>query len=165
MSKLLKVGSLLIVIFLALTPSTAQAFNPLTHIHIAGKACPNCCPKVDYYYCSIVPDIVLYAARDLETLFSATHTKDIDLSSSAVGYAQEACAKGWLTHGQNPVTPGADYFAHISYWDNLEEGYVIEKAFELQEAFPNDLTVQFAHYVIETTIDWLLKEKDPPAST
>jgi hypothetical protein len=71
-----------------------------------------------------------------------------------------------LTHGQNSGLPGADYFAHIGYSRSPSSGptapgYVIEKADQLLTAHPEILNLDFAHYVIEATIDLLLKDDDP----
>lgn len=171
MKKGIKLGSLLIIIALTLTPISSDAFNPLAHIHIADIACPDCSPKIDYYYGSIAPDIAWSIADLGLRLVLGTDTHNRDLSSFAVGTKQEAFARGWLTHSENADTPGADYFAHIAYTRNGDEnpsfpGYVIEKADLLIKALavslPElELTPEFAHYVIEATIDLLLKEVDP----
>jgi hypothetical protein len=172
MKKVIKLGSLLILIAITLTPASSDAYNPLAHIYIAENACPSCCPKIDYYYGSIAPDIALYVANPAKwpTSFNDTHEDEdtIDLSSFASGSSQMAFAMGWLTHGQNIDTPGADYFAHIAYSHNppsypTPEGYVIEKAKQLQAAYSADLDLNFAHYVIETTIDLLLKRNNDSA--
>jgi hypothetical protein len=168
MKKVIKLGSLLILIVITLTPASSDAFNPLAHIYIAENACPiGCGPKIDYYYGSIAPDIALYVSNPAKwpTSFYDTHEDEdtIDLRSFASGSTQMAFARGWLTHGQNPVTPGADYFAHIEYLSNPLEGYVIEKAEQLQADYSAFLNLDFAHYVIETTIDLLLKYNDDPA--
>jgi hypothetical protein len=62
--------------------------------------------------------------------------------------------------------PGADYFAHIRYTrspsgDPGAPGYVIEKAEELSDTYSEFIDIDFAHYVIEATIDLLLKGDDP----
>ena len=68
-------------------------------------------------------------------------------------------ARGWLTHGQNSDFPGADYFAHLRY-KGSSPGYVIAKAGELSDDFSGIIDIDFAHYVIEATIDLLLKGED-----
>ena len=145
------------------------AFNPLAHIYVAEHACPECAPKIDYYYGSIAPDIALYVTDPAawRTSFYDTHENEdcIDLKSFAWGSTQMAFAQGWLTHGQNAVLPGADYFAHIMDTRSSDSapslwGYVIEKASELADAYPEIIDIDFAHYVIEATIDLLLKADD-----
>ncbi|MBW2469438.1 MAG: hypothetical protein JRE62_09060 [Deltaproteobacteria bacterium] len=169
MKRVIKSGSFLMIIALCMVPASGQAFNPLAHIYIAEHACPHCGPKVDYYYGSIAPDIALYVADPAAwpTSFEDTHEDEdyIDLRVFAWGSTQMAFARGWLTHGQNLGFPGADYFAHIMYTrssdsDPSAPGYVIEKAVELSGAHPEISDVNFAHYVIEATIDLLLKGED-----
>ncbi|MGD9350875.1 MAG: hypothetical protein PVF71_14525 [Desulfobacterales bacterium] len=170
MKRVIKSGSFFIIIALCMVPACGQAFNPLAHIYIAEHACPNCGPKVDYYYGSIAPDIALYVADPAAwpASFEDTHEDEdyIDPSDFAWGSTQEAFAQGWLTHGQNSDLPGADYFAHIQYTRNppgdpSSPGYVIEKADELSNVYSGIIDIDFAHYVIEATIDLLLKGDDP----
>ena len=167
MKKGITLGSLLIVIILAMAPTSSDAFNPLAHIYIAENACSSCSPKIDYFYGSIAPDIALYVSNPANwpDSFYDTHEDDdsIDLSSFASGSSQMAFAWGWLTHGQNDTTRGADYFAHIAYSSNPLTGYVIEKANQLQADYSSILNLAFAHYIIETTIDLLLKRNDDSA--
>jgi hypothetical protein len=67
---------------------------------------------------------------------------------------------------KNAGTPGADYFAHIAYSDNPDDGYVIEKAEDLVglvwPGSEDEQHFEFAHYVIEATIDLLLKRNYDP---
>jgi hypothetical protein len=168
MKRGIKLGGFLIIVTLTLAPISSDAFNPLAHIHIADIACPDCSPKIDYYYGSIAPDIAWSIADPGLRLALGNDTHNRDLSSFARGSTQEAFAKGWLTHSENELTKGADYFAHIAYsriphMNPTEPGYVIEKAYllvpELVElGLPdNEQTLYFAHYIIEATIDLLLK--------
>ena len=172
MKKGITLGSLLIVIILAMAPTSSDAFNPLAHIYIADKACSDCIPKIDYFYGSIAPDLAWFVANpeeDWETVVFDTHYRDI--RRFAWGTTQEAFAAGWLTHSEKI---GADYFAHKAYTRSpsidgpTEPGYVIEKAdllfdvllddpFELPD---DDQTFYFAHYIIEATIDFMLIELD-----
>lgn len=156
---------LLSVILILLSPVFAQSFNPGTHIYIAGEVFPNCIDKIDLYYGSIAPDLVLYAdvaPSVLEDLFPATHYEYIDLRSSAWSPVQRAFAKGWLTHNE---WWGADHFAHIDFAD-YGDGYVYKKAEGLRKMI-EDLKIpwepwgrEFGHDVIEVVIDLLLKEQD-----
>lgn len=172
MKRAIMAGSFLIIIILTLAPSSSDAFNPLAHIYIADKACKNagqnCSPKIDFYYGSFTPDIALYVANKENwlTAFDDTHVNYIHLRGLASGATQMAFAKGWLTHGQNHIEKGADYFAHIAYSnDPITPGYVIERAGELVNELAlshgwdpaDDRNHEFAHYIIEATIDLLLK--------
>ena len=163
MKTIIKSASFLTIIALCMVPASGQAFNPLAHIYIAEHACPSCGPKVDFYYGSIAPDIALYVADPAAwpTSFEDTHENGdyIDLRVFAWGSTQMAFARGWLTHGQNSDLPGADYFAHIQYLHS-SPGYVIEKAAELSDDYSGIIDINFAHYVIEATIDFLLKGED-----
>lgn len=175
MKKGIKLGSFLIIITLTLAPTSSDAFNPLAHIYIAENACPDCIPKIDYFYGSFAPDLAWSVADPVLRIALGTDTHNRDLCSFAVGSKQQAFAKGWLTHSENADTPGADYFAHKAYTRSpsidgpTEPGYVIEKAdllfdvllddpFELPD---DDQTFYFAHYIIEATIDFMLIDIDP----
>jgi hypothetical protein len=166
MKTVIKLGYFLIIITLTLVPTSSDAFNPLAHIYIAENTCPDCSPKIDYYYGSIAPDMALYVANLLNwpTAFYDTHEDYTDIRDLAWGSTQMAFARGWLTHGQNLGIPGADYFAHIEYLGNSSDGYVIEKAGDLVAGLgwdPDDVrNFEFAHYVIEAIIDLLLKDHD-----
>lgn len=162
MKRAITVGSFLIIITLTLAPISSEAFNPLAHIFIAENACPDCSHKIDFYYGSNAPDIAWYVANseDWPTAPYDTHEGEeyIDLRGFAWGSTQMAFARGWLTHRY------ADYFAHVAYSGNAD-GYVIEKAGELIVLLGWDSddigNHEFAHYIIEATIDLLLKYDDP----
>lgn len=169
MKKVIKLGSFLVLVTLALAPSSSDAFNPLAHIYIAENACPDCSHKIDYFYGSFAPDLAWSVANpeeDWEPVVFDTHYRDI--RSFAWGSTQEAFAAGWLTHSE---AAGADYFAHTAYTRSpfiypTSPGYVIEKAELLvpvliQFELPNNAqTHYFAHYIIEATIDFMLKDID-----
>jgi hypothetical protein len=166
MKKLLKLGTFLAVLTLTLAPTLAPAFNPATHIYIAGQVFENCSPKIDLNYGSIAPDLAMYVADPASWLdtFTDTHEQFINLSNYAFGPTQKAFAKGWLTHNE---LWGADYYAHISYPLNendwSQDGYVIEKAESLSNmVLPLVLPLEFAHYAIEVAIDLLIKKNDDP---
>lgn len=116
MKKGIKLGSLLIVIILAMAPTSSDAFNPLAHIYIAENACPDCIPKIDFFYGSFAPDLAWSVADpddNWKTYVIDTHYRDI--RRFAWGSTQEAFAIGWLTHSE---AVGADYYAHIPYTTN-----------------------------------------------
>jgi len=169
MKGMLRLRIFLSAILILLSPVLAQSFNPGTHIYIAEQVFPKCIDKIDLYYGSIAPDLVLYAnvgPQELESLFYYTHYRYIDLRSSAWSPAQMAFAKGWLTHNE---LRGADHFAHIAFDNN--DGYVYIKADELKEMIDPLIKPfripwdpwgrEFAHDVVEVAIDLLLKQQDP----
>lgn len=164
MKKVIKLGRFLILVALTIAPASSEAFNPLAHIYIAENACSSCGSKIDCYYGSVAPDMVWYLTDPVErdNLGADTHVNHIDLTGFSWGSTQMAFAIGWLTHGQNPLIRGADYFAHIDYKNSIYAGYVIDKAQLLLSMDPTgELTPEFAHYIIEATIDILLKGDDP----
>jgi hypothetical protein len=157
MKNLLKLGAILVFGILVLGPFTTHAFNSGTHLYIAEQVLQKCTQKIDLYYGSIAPDLSLYVAepQNWPTSFEDTHYKYIDLRPYALGSKQKAFALGWLTHNEEW---GADYYAHIKCPIGNGEGYVIEKAKILSSQ--TNLKLEFAHYVIEVTIDLLLKNND-----
>jgi len=168
MKKMLRLRIFLSAILILLSPALAQSFNLGTHIYIAEQVFPKCIDKIDLYYGSIAPDLVLYASvspQELKSLFYYTHYKYIDLKSSAWSPTQIAFAKGWLTHNE---LWAADHFAHVDFAD-YDDGYVYKKADELKaliepliKPLPWDpWGREFAHDVIEVAIDLLLKQQDP----
>lgn len=170
MKGMLRLKILLSAILILLSPVLAQSFNPGTHIYIAEQVFPKCIDKIDLYYGSIAPDLVLYAhvsQQELKSLFYYTHYRYIDLRSSAWSPTQMAFAKGWLTHNE---LRGADHFAHIAF-DNNNDGYVYIKSDGLKnliEPLIQPLGIdwdpwgrEFAHDVVEVAIDLLLKQQDP----
>jgi hypothetical protein len=167
MKGMLRLRIFLSAILILLSPGLAQSFNPGTHIYIAEQVFPNCIDKIDLYYGSIAPDLVLYAnvsQQELESLFYYTHYQYINLRSSAWSPIQKAFAKGWLTHNE---LWAADRFAHIDFAD-YDDGYVYKKADGLQALIEpligplpwDPWGREFAHDVIEVAIDLLLKQQD-----
>ena len=163
MKKFLKLGTFLAIVTLTLAPTLAPAFNPATHIYIAGQVFGNCSPKIDLYYGSIAPDLAMYVTNpakwDEGVAFYQTHYEFIDLREYAFGATQNAFANGWLTHNEEWA---ADYYAHIYdplYYDPedpaQDDGYVVNKA----KLLP--IEYNFAHFAIEVAIDLLLKGDDP----
>jgi hypothetical protein len=163
MKKGITLGSFLIIITLTLAPTSSDAFNPLAHIYIAENACPSCSPKIDFFYGSVAPDLAWSVADpddNWKTVLFDTHYRDI--RRFALGSTQEAFAAGWLTHSENYDQPGADYYAHIYYTNSLYAGYVIDTSMELLNQDPTGkLNLEFSHYVIEATIDFMLIDIDP----
>ena len=163
MKKGITLGSFLIIITLTLAPTSSDAFNPLAHIYIAENACPSCSPKIDFFYGSVAPDLAWSVADPddkWKTVLFDTHYRDI--RRFALGSTQEAFAAGWLTHSENDDQPGADYYAHIYYTNSLYAGYVKDTSMELLNQDPTGkLNLEFSHYVIEATIDFMLIDIDP----
>jgi hypothetical protein len=144
--------------------SITHAFNSATHLYIAQEVFQ--VQDIDLYYGSIAPDLALYADPEKwPTSFEDTHYNYIDLSSYASGFTKKAFASGWLTHNE---VWGADYYAHIvnPIGNNIcitqgnYQGYVIEKACLLSSQ--TGIDPEFAHYVVETAIDLLLRNNDDP---
>jgi len=164
MKKLLTFAILTVVLCIIVEAKYSQAFNSGTHIYIAERVFPYCLDKIDLYYGSIAPDLDMFVTANWETPFDDTHWNYIDLRRYATNFHQRAFAKGWRTHSENYKKRGADYYAHgpqqrPPVYDY--NGYVIEKATILiPEA--DGLILDFAHSVVETAIDLLLKYQLDP---
>lgn len=154
MKKLLILAILLLVLGIAIGPKPSQAFNSATHLYIAEKVFRYCLDKTDLNYGSIAPDLAMYAdPSKWKTAFDDTHYNYIDLTHDAWRLVQRPFAKGWLTHNEKEPW-GADHYAHI------DPGYVTTRAEHLRQLYPGLLTSEFAHDVIETAIDLLLKRNN-----
>lgn len=154
MRKPLIIGVLLFVMATTLETDPAQAFNSGTHIYIAEQVFPFCFDKIDLYYGSIAPDLDMFVTPpdNWPTAFEDTHKNFIDLRSDARTLSQKAFAKGWFIH--NGVR-GADFYAHGKF-PQSKKGYVIIKA-KLLMPRAEGLMLDFAHSIIETAVDLLLK--------
>jgi len=158
MKRLIVLAVLMTSVSVILGVTSSWSFNPITHIFIAEQVFSGCYNKIDLYYGSIAPDLALYVTDpdQRQKTFIDTHYESIDLRSYAWGSVQRAFSKGWLTHNE---VWGADHFAHAEYSLNDGKGYVYEKA-EALNFGDLDQTGEFAHYVIEATIDLLLKWRE-----
>ena len=159
MRKLFTLGVLLLLGVTALGPSQGQAFNSGTHIYIAEQVFPKCIDKIDLYYGSIAPDLDMFVTPpdNWPAAFEDTHKNFIDLRSDAWTLSQKAFSKGWFIH--NGVR-GADFYAHGKFPES-KKGYVIIKAKQLIPG-AEGLMLDFAHTIIETGVDLLVKyDLDP----
>ena len=180
MKKGLKIRVFLTVVMAMVGATSAQAWNPGTHIFTAEHVFPFCLDKIDLYYGSIAPDLSLYVPENLQTkwapeeAFYDTHYEFIDLRKDAWGFLQQAFSKGWLIHNENAAykVVGADYYAHVCppYQACLkpQDGYVYRKARELLSSIGGlitgypDVDLELAHNAIEIAIDVLLKQHNDP---
>jgi hypothetical protein len=184
MKKGLKIKVLLTVVMAIVGATSAQAWNPGTHIFTAERVFPFCLDKIDLYYGSIAPDLALYVPQNLQTnwplgdAFYDTHYEFIDLRKDAWGFLQQAFAKGWLIHNENAKyrVVGADYYAHVcppyEACTKSQDGYVYRKARELLNdrriggclicSEPENVNLELAHSAIEIAVDVLIKQYNDP---
>lgn len=141
----------LLVLGVAVTATSALAFNPATHTYIAERVYPNCADKINLRYGSIAPDLSMYAfSGKWPSGFYDTHYTYINLKPFAWGTAQKCFALGWWSHSE---AYAADWFVH--------ERYVEEKAKALAIHFgqkDNAQFIEFMHFAVETAIDVRLKQ-------
>ena len=154
MKRLIILGALSLFMATTLEVPTARSFNSATHIYIAEQVLPSCPDKIDLYYGSIAPDLDMFVTPpdNWPTAFEDTHKNFIHLRSDARTLSQKAFAKGWFIH--NGVR-GADFYAHGKF-PQSKKGYVIIKA-KLLMPGAEGLMLDFAHTIIETAVDLLLK--------
>jgi len=102
MKKGLKIKAILAIAVVVVGATSAQAWNPGTHVLIIEQVFPLCLDKFDLYYGSIAPDLALYVPENLEAnwplenSFYDTHYEFIDLRKDAWGFLQQTFANGWL---------------------------------------------------------------------
>jgi len=154
MKKTLILGVLLFVMAATLETSLVQAFNSATHLYITEQVFPFTFDKIDLYYGTIAPDLDMFVTppENWPTAFEDTHKNFIDLQSDAWTPSQKAFKKGWFIH--NGVR-GADFYAHGKF-PQSKKGYVIIKA-KLLMPGAEGLMLDFAHTIIETAVDLLVK--------